>query len=80
MYVRIGLAVFGFFLWLGLHRYAWIYMGEATLVTTLIAGTGLVAYRVKSGATREDWKSCPWEVICVVLPGIFLEGLSRFMQ
>lgn len=80
MYARITLAVFGLLLWIGLHRYAWLYMGEATLVTTLIAGAGLVGYRLKTGANREDWKFCPWEPICVILPGIFLEGISRFLQ
>ena len=73
--------------WIVLHRYVWIYMGEATLLTML---TALFGYMLRGmyeqhrddtpnfyAEAREVWT--PWHIICFMAGGIILEGVSRFM-
>jgi hypothetical protein len=73
--------------WLFLHRYVWIYMGEATLLTTITAVLGYMGrgmyethrddYPNFYGDKREAWT--PWHIFCFMAGGIILEGTSRFM-
>jgi len=85
---KIALIVGGTIYWLVLHRYVWIYMGEATFLTTL---TALLGYMVRGmyelrrdeqpnfyGYKREVWT--PWHILCFISGGIVLEGMSRFLS
>lgn len=76
----------GVFYWLFLHRYVWIYMGEATFLTMLTAIFGYMArgmYETKRdetpnfhGEKREVWT--PWHILCFMAGGIILEGVSDY--
>jgi predicted neutral ceramidase superfamily lipid hydrolase len=84
---KLLLIVAGTVYWIVLHRYVWIYMGEATALTALTAFIGYFLRGVYEterdaepnfyGDKREIWT--PWHIICFMAGGITLEGISRFM-
>jgi hypothetical protein len=84
---KVLLIIGGAIYWIVLHRYVWIYMGEATFLTMLTALFGYMArgmYEVRRDETpnfystkREVWT--PWHIICFMSGGITLEGISRFL-
>jgi hypothetical protein len=81
------LIIVGTLYWVFLHRYVWVYMGEATFLTMLTGVFGYMGrtiYEFKrddypnfSGVKREYWT--PWHIICFMAGGITLEGVSRFL-
>jgi hypothetical protein len=85
--IKLTLIIAGTFYWLFLHRYVWIYMGEATLLTMLTALFGYMGrgmYELQrdeqpnfNGDKREVWT--PWHILCFTAGGIVLEGVSRFL-
>ena len=87
MSTKLLLAVGGMLYWWVLHRYVWIYMGEATLLTFI---TGLFGYMLRgmweirrddlpnfSGVRRVAWT--PWHIIAWMSGCITLEGVTRFL-
>jgi len=84
---KLILIIAGTVYWIILHRYVWIYMGEATALTAI---TGLLGYFVRgmyethrddypnfNGDKREIWT--PWHIICFMAGGITLDGIVRFV-
>lgn len=84
---KLALFIAGATYWIVLHRYGWIYMGEATLLTFI---TGLFGYMGRgmyethrddkpnlTGVPRPAWT--PWFLITWMSGGIILEGVSRWV-
>jgi len=81
------LFVGGVFYWMILHRYVYLYMGEATFLTLITGILGLAArnaYEDHRDDTpnlyaewRERWGA--WHLVCWLAGGILLEGVSRFL-
>jgi H+/Cl- antiporter ClcA len=85
---KFALVIGGAIYWFVLHRYGWLYMGEATLICAV---TGLLGYWLRGmyefqrdetpnfyGEVREVWT--PWHILCFVSGGIVLAGITRLLE
>jgi hypothetical protein len=84
---KAWLFIGGTVFWLTMHRYVWVYMGEATLLTLLAGLLGMMLrgmYEVRRddypnfhGDARPVWTG--WHLVTWMAGGIILEGTTRFM-